>query len=295
MYWGLTVPASLPPPLSVREAPRVTTLDDVRDVASLETVFERADFRLSAVRDGAPVPPLVVERLPRDLAGLKQPARRKATFLRIALPLVLAVNAEILRERQAVIDARARLDAGFSLSPRTADQLTSVFAAYRVPAFDFDTLLKRVDIIPSGLAMAQSIEESGWGRSRFARDGNALFGQRIFRGRGGLIPRERRRGERFRVQSFDSLLDGVRAYALNLNRHPAYAEMRARREAMRAAGKAFDSRLLARTLVSYSERREEYVRTLLRIMASNRLSDFDDARLGASAPVRLTLDSAAAE
>ncbi|MDA0784677.1 MAG: glucosaminidase domain-containing protein [Proteobacteria bacterium] len=144
---------------------------------------------------------------------------------------------------------------------------------------DFVDLLRRVDTVSPTLALAQAIEESGWGRSRFARDGNALYGQRAWREGAGFVPEERADGERFEVRAFDSLLDSVRSYVVNLNRHYAYDDYRIARAQMRARDTQLNAQALAYTLVSYSERREAYVEALLGLIRTNRLDDFEVAQL----------------
>ena len=151
----------------------------------------------------------------------------------------------------------------------------------RVAGVDFEELLRRVDIVPPSLALAQAAEESGWGVSRFARRGKALFGQKVFRGGEGLVPLERPDGARYRVRSFDRVIDGVRAYLHNLNTHYAYARFRRVRARMRQEDGTLDSYGLAGTLLKYSERREAYLETIREIMQVNGLTVFDRLQPGA--------------
>jgi Bax protein len=135
-------------------------------------------------------------------------------------------------------------------------------------------------VIPPSLALAQGAEESGWGTSRFAREGNALFGQRIFKGTRGIVPNKREQGKRYRVRAFDQLIDGVKAYADNLNTHPAYQLLREARAKRRADNRVVDGAALVPTLVKYSERREKYVETIKLIIRANGFLLYDKARLG---------------
>jgi Bax protein len=144
-------------------------------------------------------------------------------------------------------------------------------------------LLTHVDIVPPSLAIAQAAEESGWGTSRFAREGNALFGQRAYKAhRKGIVPVERPEGTSFRVRAFDHLIDGVKSYMHNLNSHPAYRDFREARAKMRAEEGNIDGYDLAGALLRYSERGVAYVKTIRVIMRSNTLRAFDGARLGRS-------------
>ena len=142
-----------------------------------------------------------------------------------------------------------------------------------------DRLLTRVDIVPPSLAMGQCVEESGWGTSRFAAEGNALFGQWTW-SEDGIKPETQRAtlGDH-RIAAFETPLLAVMAYMHNLNTHPAYEELRARRAEIRKNGERLSGRELARTLSQYSERGEAYIETLHSIMDVNRLDPADDAYL----------------
>ena len=142
-----------------------------------------------------------------------------------------------------------------------------------------ETFLRRLDVVPPALAIAQAAAESGWGTSRFAHKGNAVFGQRTWNRGKGLVPRRRDADQRHEVKSFSDIGDSVRAYMMNLNCHPAYESYRRTRAEMRAAGAAFDSTKLARALTRYAEIGEAYVAILHRIIRVNRLRELDRATL----------------
>lgn len=253
-------------------------LDGLR-ARSLATVFARYNYRLDTLRQGlAGVPPLQVTRLPRDMAALEV-EERKRLFLRAVLPLVLSANEAILEDRRrlrAIADLQAQ---GQPVPLAERDWLRRLAERYRLAEPDVSRLLPRVDVVPPSLALAQAATESGWGTSRFAREGNALFGQWTWSEEDGIRPRQAPPDADYRVRKFDSLQGAVQAYMLNLNTHPAYAEFRRRRAAMRAAGQPIDGAALARTLHAYSERGEEYITDLLTIIRVNRLRPLDGARL----------------
>ncbi len=255
-----------------------------RTTAALADAFDRHGYRLDDVRRFGAVPRLFVATAPPDLSAVARVADRKALFIRIVLPLVLAVNETIAGNRARIERLRARLAEPRRLTVEQEQWLAAMFSRYDAPMFDFAELLRRVDVIVPSLAIAQSAEESGWGTSRFARKANALFGQRIFKGSNGLVPLAREPGARHRVRAFDHLLDSARAYAANLNSHPAYARFRAVRAGLRRRNRPFDGLELARTLRFYSERRGAYVATIRRIIRINRLTVFDGARLGGATP-----------
>jgi Bax protein len=150
---------------------------------------------------------------------------------------------------------------------------------YRVERGDIAALLLRVDAIPPSLALAQAAEESGWGTSKFARRGNALFGQWTTSSDVGIVPARRDAGKTHKIKAFKSLQDSIAAYMRNLNVHRAYREFRQARHSLRRRGRALDGLRLAAGMTRYSERAEKYVETLRIIINVNRLNLFDAAQL----------------
>ena len=121
---------------------------------------------------------------------------------------------------------------------------------YGTDPFDVQELLNRMDVVPPSLALAQAAEESGWGTSRFARQGNALFGQYTYNAKPGIVPAQRDADRRHRVRSHDNLLAAVRAYVHNLNSHWAYEDFRRKRSRLRRAGETISGYVLAGELRS---------------------------------------------
>ncbi|MFP6697488.1 MAG: glucosaminidase domain-containing protein [Alphaproteobacteria bacterium] len=248
---------------------------------------ELLDISLRALRRGqTAVPPVYLNRFPANLAGLRSAKLRKDLFIKTVLPLVLRANHEVRMERQRMLLLIARAgdtngntggDDGLTLSELAF--LDHLAVQYEVSGPDLAELQQRVDVIPASLALAQGAEESGWGSSRFARLGNAVFGQRTFRKGAGLVPLRREQGQRHEVKSFNSLYTSVRAYVWNLNTHFAYEKFRAKRAAFRDGRQPLDSYALTRTLERYSERGQKYIKTIQVIMRANRLHDFDDVEL----------------
>jgi Bax protein len=136
-----------------------------------------------------------------------------------------------------------------------------------------------VDVVPVSLALAQAAIESGWGTSRFARQGNAIFGQWTSQDGKGLVPSARPEGKTHKVRSFDRLSESVEAYLLNLNTHRAYRDFRTLRQQSRNSGERPKGEVLATGLEAYSEKGEEYVDLLRDMIRVNRLAAFDDAIL----------------
>ena len=234
----------------------------------------------SVISKDQPVPRVFLASLPRDMKEIREIKARKALFFQSILPLVLQANEEILKERKRLWRLRTAMRMGRQVSAVDRLWLSVIREKYRVKSHDIDELLRRVDIIPPSMALAQAAEESGWGTSRFVREGNAIFGQWTFsKSDAGIAPLMRDPGKNHRVKAFDSLLDSVRAYAVNLNTNQAYEGLRALRADMRRAGSPIDGSVLARTLSKYSQRGAAYVKSIRSIIAVNRLRQLDDVRL----------------
>ena len=251
-------------------------------VSKLTQAFSRLDYDLDSLRTGSTdVPPLFIMSLPADMPRIRVPAQRKTIFFKAVLPLVLKINDEIRRDRQRLrrIRGQIRVEAPVDAADRL--WLAALTSRFQVARNNLEELDRRMDAIPPSLALAQAAEESGWGTSRFALEGNAIFGQWTFSQIGSLVPREREDGRAHSIKSFDNLLGAVRAYVYNLNTHRAYRSFRQAREKMRRRGGQLDGAELARTLTSYSERGTKYVRSIRNIINANRLRDFDKVRLGA--------------
>jgi Bax protein len=208
---------------------------------------------------------------------------KKQLFFRLLAPLALRSNELILKDRERLL----ALQESSATDGEDAAWLKELAIQYGVIDKDggklnVDTraeLLKRVDIVPVSLALAQAAEESGWGTSRFADQGNAIFGQWTW-GEHGILPKEQRAGlGNYKIAAFDSPLGSIRSYMHNLNTNRAYKELRERRSAQRDAGEDVLGWDLAEGLTSYSERGEEYVKSLHAIMRVNKLAPADTAFL----------------
>lgn len=246
---------------------------------SIADSFERMGYHLDRIRGGETrVPRVFLAKLPDDMPSLQQVELRKTVFFKTMLPLVLKENERILNDRRRLYRLRTELRLGHTLDPVDRLWLSVMADRYETEDNNFEELLRRVDAVPPSLALAQAAEESGWGTSRFAQHGNALFGQWTFKGK-GLVPEDREDGKTHKVKKFDSLAQSVAAYIHNLNTHDAYVALRAKRATFRRVGAPLSGEILAKTLTKYSERGEDYVSTILTIMSANELKPLDDARL----------------
>ena len=201
---------------------------------------------------------------------------KKSIFLRLMLPSILLSNENILREREVVKSAEL-----------TDKNIIDIAVKYRVIKSDTEvltnehqqTLLNRVNIIPPSLALAQAAEESGWGTSRFAKEGNAFFGQWDFSGNGIAPKQQRKELGNYGIARFDSPFASVEGYMLNINTTAAYQSLRDLRAKQVASKQAFSGTLLAGTLIKYSERGEAYITGLRHLISYNKLQFTDDTFL----------------
>ncbi len=201
---------------------------------------------------------------------------QKQSFIKLVLPLILAANDELLHRRVAVNAA---------VQANDRNTLDKWAVLYRIDAENFDDielaerLLRRIDTVPVALALAQAAIESGWGKSRFAQQGNALFGQWAWTGSAGMRPLAAS-NERAVVRSFGSLLESVRAYMHNLNTHRNYKRFRDARYRLKPQSEEVKASLLAAYLDSYAEIGQAYVEKLLAVMSSNNFDQYAEAKLG---------------
>lgn len=211
-------------------------------------------------------------------------AVKKELFYRAIVPMVLYANDLILAERQLLEKINERLDKGKTLSAEDLSHLKSIAKRYGLASEEglqdqAAQLLKRVDIVPPSLALGQTAYESGYGTSRFALEGNALFGQWTYGG-DGMKPKAHRKSKgNYGVAAYKWPFDSVRSYMHNLNTHNAYQGFRDKRMAMRIQGKKLSGLAMADTLTSYSEKGKEYVKTLKSIIRVNGLEIADNAYL----------------
>jgi len=266
-------------PLDGGQAPRIATGPFIAPASAEEALAwsgrGRAALEANAT-DGETAPLVLASSLPPDLDALDDVERRKQAFVGIVLPLAVAANEAIRADRRFVEAAIVCAAADRPLSPSARARLDKLDAAYKAEG-DLDSLRRRVDGVPPSLLVAQAAIESGWGTSRFALEGNALFGQRTTAAGRGMQPQGLGEDTRVRVAAFPHLLASVGAYIRNLNTQPAYEAFRQRRAALRAAGKEPRGLDLAGTLVAYSERGPAYVEDLVTIIRGNRFEAYDAA------------------
>ena len=249
--------------------------DTVRlNAATIKQLFEDTNYKLDDVRKSKLVKPVALTLLPQEIKKIENTKKRKEFFIQIILPLILKENNNIKLDRKRLFSIINKNN-NSNLEKKWLDKK---YKQYGVPSKDLSTLKIRMDEIPVSLAIAQAAKETGWGTSRFALEGNALFGQWTWSGE-GLKPKDSDKNTGHKVMRFNVLQASVRAYQRNLNTHSSYKGFRQARAQFRDAGKSLDSLILSKFLDTYAETGEKYVEVLQQIIKQNNLKDFDDAKL----------------
>ena len=237
-------------------------------------LFKDVDYDLRKVRNDKLVKPIYFTQFPQDLDNLQSVNLKKETFIKIVLPLIVAENEKILDDRQKL---KILSEKKFT-SDLEKQWLRQKLLEYKVKKGDLNELRVRMDIIPVSIALAQAAKESGWGTSRFALEGNAIFGQWTWSGQ-GIAPLNRDGDKNHKILKFPILRASVKAYKNNLNTHKSYAKFREKRKSLREKNKNVTGLSLTGTLKNYAQTGSEYTKILNQIITQNRLSDFEPVRL----------------
>ncbi|MCU7997500.1 glucosaminidase domain-containing protein [Shewanella oncorhynchi] len=209
-----------------------------------------------------------------DFSAISDITEKKKAFFDFLRPIVQQQNAIILMERGFINEMLALVDNGKSLSDTELAQINALFDKYQYPARNVDakslaSLLKRVDIVPESMVLIQAANESGWGSSRFAREGFNFFGEWCFTSGCGIVPSSRGSGKSHEVKVFSSVDESVSSYMRNLNSNTAYALFRSIRADLRSQELEPTADQLIYGLVNYSERQEAYIDELLDMLRHN--------------------------
>ena len=237
-------------------------------------LFNDLGYDLKNVRAGQKVKPIYLTKLPKDLKTLGDTKKKRELFIKIVLPLILNVNEKITEDRKKLFKILAK---NFNTAGEKV-WLKRRFKEYKIKDQDLTKLKMRMDIIPVSIALAQAANESGWGTSRFALEGNALFGQWTW-SKKGISPKNKDPDKSHKVLQFQILKASVRAYKNNLNTHNAYQEFREARAQLRQENKQITGLDLIKYLKNYAAIGDKYVSIIEGIIEKNSLTDFDQANL----------------
>lgn len=261
----------------------MSQIEPQTDPKSLTVVIRRGLIAAGVVVGLAIVLGAVFSQAPQQLPNfstIEDISERKQAFFAFLAPKVEAENERVLEQRERLLDLARRMRDGKRPGWLDRRWLGSLAEEYEVPwtpdlseserLESVAMLERRVDAVPVPLALVQAATESGWGRSRFAVEGNNLFGHWCYEPGCGLVPTRRNAGAAHEVAAFDSVSDAVSRYLHNLNTHAAYAPLRAIRARLRREGESLTAMALADGLLRYSERREDYVDEIKTVIRINR-------------------------
>ena len=256
------------------ETPEVYDNTISLNAETTSNLFDDLGYDLKGVRAGQKVKPIYLTKLPKDLKNLGNTSKKRELFIKIILPLILDENSKISEDRKKLFQI---LRKNFNTVGERV-WLKRRFKEYKIDDQDLAKLKMRMDIIPVSIAIAQAANESGWGTSRFALEGNALFGQWTW-SKKGISPKKKDPNQSHKILQFQVLKASVRAYKNNLNTHNAYKEFREVRAQLREENKKIIGLDLTKYLENYASIGEKYVLILEDIIKNNSLTDFDKAEM----------------
>lgn len=218
-----------------------------------------------------------------DFKKVSSVQERQQYFIDFMLPKIEAANLQLIVTRQRIQHLAEQYNKNHKLSKADQEWLQEIAQEYSVSPISFttrtlnvSTLLNRVDIIPPSLVLAQAINESAWGTSRFATQANNLFGQWCFTEDCGLVPKQRPEGAIYEVQKFPDVLASVDAYMYNLNTNDVFQPFRDLRAQLRASGQPLTGMALAPGLLNYSQRKQDYVDSIQAGITNYDLAKYDN-------------------
>lgn len=221
----------------------------------------------------------IISELPDDFSEIQDVSTKKKLFYLVTLPLIYNTNTSIMQERRMVINIEKKF-ARKELNKNETDEIIRLSKKYKLDYSEINTKLfrklkQRINIIPVSLALGQAIIESGWGQSRFATEGNALYGQWTTSEDKGIIPQDRDEDKTHAVLKFKNLSESVEAYMFNINTHQAYYNFRVIRRIDERIKYTDPISMKVKYLAAYAEIGDKYVDKLELIIASNNLQEFD--------------------
>ncbi len=260
-----------------KKVPELILPDLNLKTATVLNLFEDVNYNLNTVRYEKIVKPIYFTQFPKDLDEIQSVKLKKETFIKIVLPLIVAENEKIMEDRNKLNKIASK-----KMTTDSEKQwLRQKFLEYKVKKGSVSELKNRMDIIQTSIALAQAAKESGWGTSRFALEGNAIFGQWTWNGK-GIEPLLKDKSKNHKILRFPILRASVKAYKNNLNTHKSYSKFREKRSLLREKNKRINGLELAKTLGSYAQTGSEYTKILSQIIIQNRLMDFEPVRLANS-------------
>ena len=204
----------------------------------------------------------------------------KKEFVKTVLPIIINENQNILMIRGFVSELKGKLETFRTLNNNEIRKLNEIAKNYNIKHHNkhkldlVEEILSNIDVIPNSIALAQAAIESGWGKSRFAKEYNALFGEYTYDNSQGVIPLERESGETHLIKAFSSYSNSVKSYFSNINSHYAYQDFRDIRNIMRKRNNFSNINLLVNKLSTYAADKN-YIKTVRQVIKTNNFSIFD--------------------
>ena len=254
-------------------------VDYISHADEMLEIFKKYEFSVDSFLNDESANLIIFSSLPDDFMEIKSVNERKKLFINTLLPIIYSENLKILEDRKKILDWWNESQGENFSRDFWPSWLFELSEKYETSDSNLGNLLIKVDIIPISMALAQAAIESGWGTSRYLREGNAIYGQYTFEKDRGIRPERRESDEKFFIKKFSNLSESTRSYFKNINTHRAYDDFREERKKLRMNGVKLSGVKLVKFLTSYSERRDEYVKDVENIIQSNNFMKFDNSYL----------------
>jgi len=251
------------------------SVDYISQADEMLEIFKKYEFSVDSFLNDESANLIIFSSLPDDFMEIKSVNERKKLFINTLLPIIYSENLKILEDRKKILDWWNESQGENFSRDFWPSWLFELSEKYETSDSNLGNLLMKVDVIPISMALAQAAIESGWGTSRYLREGNAIYGQYTFEKDKGIRPERRESNEKFFIKKFSNLSESTRSYFKNINTHRAYDDFREERKKLRMNGVKLSGVKLVKFLTSYSERRDEYVKDVENIIQSNNFMKFN--------------------
>lgn len=255
------------------EKEKVSTLSSTSEMIE---AFEESDFLLDDFFSNTSTSLIVFSSFPDDFNSMEPIEMKKELFKKVMINIIYIENKKILELRKRILSWWTKTDGEEVSKDYWPEWLKEISRTYNHNNNNIGNLLIKVDIIPISLALSQSIIESGWGSSRYARQGNAFFGQRTLDEDNSMTPLNQNSDAPIYIKKFRNLSESVESYIMNLNVHDAYKDFRENRKNMRMNGESIKGEILVNYLENYSERKTQYIDDVKEIIVTNGFNEFDN-------------------
>ena len=253
------------------------SVDYISRANEMLEIFKKYNFSVDRFLKDESANLIIFSSLPDDFMEIQPVNERKKLFINTLLPIIYAENLKILEDRKKILDWWSESQGENFSRDFWPAWLFELSEKYDAVDSNLGNLLIKVDVIPISMALSQAAIESGWGTSRYLREGNAVYGQYTFEKNKGIEPAKRDSSQKFFIRKFENLSESTKSYFKNINTHLAYESLREERKKLRMNGEVLSGLKLADFLTSYSERKQEYVKDVKKIIESNNFMKFDNS------------------